>query len=113
MRTLNPFAQTIPPCPPLPRPPRHDGPIRVSPLLDLKDTMSPIYGQMFVNAPADEPFPVSFRRLVEAIRSDGRDFISPTSVFIAYRRHPELACPVGTPPCEIVRDPAPRFYPTP
>lgn len=101
-----------PPCPPPPRP-RYDGPLRVSALLKLKDAASWIYGQMFVNAPATEPFALSMRRLVEAIRDDGRDDLSPTSVFVAYRRHPELGYPVGTPPGEIVRDPAPRSYPTP
>lgn len=99
-----------PPCPPPPRQ-RYDGRLHVE-MLELGDTLSWVYGQMFVNAPADEPFAVSMRRLVSAIRDDGRNDLSPTSVFVAYRRHPKLAYPVGTPPAEIMRDTAPRFYPT-
>lgn len=105
-------AAPCPPCPPPPCP-RYDWSLHVSQLLKPKDSTSWLYGQMFVHAPATEPFAISMRRLVAAIREDGRDDLSPTSVFVAYRRHPELGYPVGTPPSEIVRDPAPRSFPTP
>lgn len=85
-----PVPSGAPPCPPLPRPPRNDGPLLVSESIDAKDTMGFLYEQMFIHAPATEPFKTSFARLVEAIRADGYGELCPTTVFIVYRRHPEL-----------------------
>lgn len=55
--------------------------------------MSWIYEQMFVHAPAAEPFRASMARLVEALRADGERELRPTTVFVVYRRHPELGYP--------------------
>ena len=80
-----------PPAPlPPPPPPRYDGPMRVIGI-DPRDTNSYLYEQMFVNAPCIEPFAVSFRRLLDALRDDGECELRPTTVWLAYRKHKELS----------------------
>ena len=78
------------PLPPPPPPPRYDGPMRVIGI-DPRDTNSYLYEQMFVNAPCIEPFSVSFRRLLDALRDDGECELRPTTIWLAYRKHKDLS----------------------
>ena len=86
-RTMRP---PLPPPPPPPPPPRYDGPMRVIGI-DPRDKTGYLYQQMFVNSPCIEPFAVSFRRLLDALRDDGECELRPMTIWLAYRKHKDLS----------------------
>lgn len=91
-RTMRPPPPPLPhpQPPPPPPPPRYDGPMRVIGI-DPRDKTGYLYQQMFVNAPCIEPFAVSFRRLLDALRDDGECELRPMTIWLAYRKHKDLS----------------------
>jgi len=74
-------------------PQRYDGPFKVF-NLNLNEPMNYMMEQIFVNAPYSESWQESTRRLLSAIRAGGECELRPTTIWLAYRRHPELSQPV-------------------